>query len=201
MFYKRYIDDGFGIWTRSLQSLQEFARYANNIHRSIQIELHYSQEKIEFLDTWVKLENGRVYTDLYKRPSDKQLYLKKSSCHPYHTKTGLADGLALRIRLICEKDEDYSRHRKKLKVQPKKRGYAGKFVERQLQSVDNQKKEAFSATYTQVREERWGTFGNGIFQAPARHQRYPEKAFSNALQVRLAEESIPSTSYDSIQER
>ena len=59
MFYKRYIDDGFGIWTGSLQSLQEFARYANNIHSSIQIELRYSQEKIEFLDTWVKLENGR----------------------------------------------------------------------------------------------------------------------------------------------
>ena len=58
MFYKSYIDDGFGIWTGSLQSLQEFARYANNIHSSIQIELRYSQEKIEFLDTWVKLENS-----------------------------------------------------------------------------------------------------------------------------------------------
>ena len=64
MFYKRYIDDGFSIRTGSPQSLQEFARYANNIHRSIQIELCYSQEKIEFLDTWVKLENGQVYTDL-----------------------------------------------------------------------------------------------------------------------------------------
>ena len=51
----------------------------------------------------MKLENGRVYTDLYKKPSDKQLYLKKSSCHPSHTKTGLAYGLALRIRRICEK--------------------------------------------------------------------------------------------------
>ena len=55
-------------------------------YTAIQIELRYSQEKIEFLDTWVKLENGRVYTDLYKKPSDKQLYLKKSSCHPSHTK-------------------------------------------------------------------------------------------------------------------
>ena len=45
MFYKRYMDDGFGIWTRSLRSLQEFARYANNIYSSIQIELRYSQEK------------------------------------------------------------------------------------------------------------------------------------------------------------
>ena len=83
MFYKRYIDDRFGIWTGSLQSLQEFARYANNILSSIQIELRYSQEKIEFLDTWVKLENGRVYTNLYKKPSDKQLYLKKKFLPPF----------------------------------------------------------------------------------------------------------------------
>ena len=83
----------------------------------------------------MKLENGPVYTDLYKKPSDKQHYLKNSSCHP------LANGLALRIRRICEKDEDYSRHRKELKCQLRKRCYAGKFVEGQLQRVDNQKQE------------------------------------------------------------
>ena len=133
--------------------LQEFAQDVNNIHRSIQIELRYSQEKIEFLDTWVKLENGRVYTDLYKKPSDKQL--KKSSCQPSHTKTGLAFGLALRIRRIREKDEDYSRHRKELKGQLRKRGYAGKFVEIQLQRVDNQKREALlQPTHKSAKKDR-----------------------------------------------
>ena len=58
LFYKRYIDNGFGIWTGTLQSLQGFPRGANNIHSSIRIVLRYSQEKIEFHDTWVKLENG-----------------------------------------------------------------------------------------------------------------------------------------------
>ena len=98
MFYKRYIDDGFGIWTGTLETLQEFALYANTIHKNIQIELRYSQERIEFLDTWVNLQKGHVYTDLYKKPSDKQLYLQRSSCHPSHTKTGLAYGFGLRIR-------------------------------------------------------------------------------------------------------
>ena len=50
-FHTRYIDDWFGIWTGTLQSLQEFAGYANNIHSSIQNELRYSQEQVEFLDT------------------------------------------------------------------------------------------------------------------------------------------------------
>ena len=106
MFYKRYIDHGFGIWTCTLETLQEFVLYANTIHKNIQIELRYSQERIEFLNTWVNLQKGHVYTDLYKKPSDKKLYIQRSSCHPSHTKTGLAYGLSLRIRQICEKDDD-----------------------------------------------------------------------------------------------
>ena len=82
-FYKRYIDDGFGIRTGTLRYLQDFPRDANNIHSSIQIVLRYSQEKIEFLDTWVKRKNGRVYIDLYKKPSDKQLYLKQKLLPPF----------------------------------------------------------------------------------------------------------------------
>ena len=64
MFYKRYTNDGFGLWTGTLQSLQEFPRDANNIHSSIHIVLRYRQEKIESLDIWVKLKKGCVYTDL-----------------------------------------------------------------------------------------------------------------------------------------
>ena len=64
MLYKRYIDDGFGIWTGILVTLQEFTLYANQIHKNIKIELRYSQEKTEFLDTWVKVEKGHI-TQIY----------------------------------------------------------------------------------------------------------------------------------------
>ena len=81
-FYKRYIDDGFGIWDGDLQSLMDFKDYANKIHTNIKIQLRWSMDQIEFLDTLVKLENGHVYTDLYRKPTDKQLYLRNDSCHP-----------------------------------------------------------------------------------------------------------------------
>ena len=102
-FYKRFIDDGFGLWTGSLEMLEKFTEYANSIHRNIKIELRYSMEKIEFLDTWVHLEKGKVYTSLYRKPTDMQLYLHKTSNHPSCTKSGLAYGLGLRLRRICEK--------------------------------------------------------------------------------------------------
>ena len=84
-----------------------FAEHSNSIHSSIQVELRYDRKNIEFLDTLDKLENGHVYTDLYVKPSDKQLYLNSSSNHPPNTKKDLDYGLGLRIRRICEKESDY----------------------------------------------------------------------------------------------
>ena len=83
-----------------------------------------------------KIDNGHIYTDLYVKPTDKQLYLRQDSCHPSHTKKSLAYGLGIRIRRICERDDDYFKHRSDLKKQLRKRGYSGKLIEQQLQKVD-----------------------------------------------------------------
>ena len=82
-----------------------------------------------------------IYIDLYRKPTDKQLYLRNDSCHPSHTKKSLAYGLGLRLRRICEKDNDYYKHRTDLKKQLRKRGYSGKLIEQQLQKVDKLERE------------------------------------------------------------
>ena len=51
-------------------------------------------------------------------------------------KKSLAYGLGIRIRRICERDDDYFKHRSDLKKQLRKRGYSGKLIEQQLQKVD-----------------------------------------------------------------
>ncbi|XP_045208770.2 uncharacterized protein LOC123560670 [Mercenaria mercenaria] len=135
-FYKRFIDDGFGLWTGGIEKLKQFSEFANNIHQNIKVELRWSHQKLEFLDTLVRLENGNIYTELYRKPSDKQLYIQKTSCHPAHTKKALAYGLGIRIKRICEKVPDYIKHREELKQQLRKRGYSGREIEQQLQRVD-----------------------------------------------------------------
>ena len=80
--YKRFIDDGFGVWTGSEEELKEFAAFANLIHRNSKVELRYDPKQIEFLDTLVKIEGGHIYTDLYIKSTDKQLYLKAPHTTP-----------------------------------------------------------------------------------------------------------------------
>jgi len=154
IFYKRFIDDGFGLWTGGEKNLISFANFANTIHSDIKIELRYSRTRIEFLDTVVTLENGKVHTSLYKKPTDKQLYLYKTSNHPPNTKSGLAYGLGLRIKRICDREEDYQKHRGELKQQLRKRGYSSKEIERQLRKVDILDREALLQIQSIKAEEK-----------------------------------------------
>ena len=135
-FYKWFIDDGFGIWIGTAPELEAYSIHANSIHENIQVDLRYSPHSIVFLDTTVRMRNGHIYTDLYVKPTDKQLYIRKDSCHPPSSKRSLAYGLGLRIRRFCEQEGDYNKHRNDLKLQLRRRGYSGKFVEGQLQKVD-----------------------------------------------------------------
>ena len=51
--YKRFIDDGFGIWEHGQEALEQFYMHANSIHPNIRVELRYSAERIGILDTMV----------------------------------------------------------------------------------------------------------------------------------------------------
>ena len=53
------------------------------------------------MDTTVKIENGQLVTDLYKKPTDRCQYLLPSSCHPSHVSKNIPFSLAYRLVRIC----------------------------------------------------------------------------------------------------
>lgn len=136
IFYKRFIDDGFGIWTEGIDKLEEFKDHANKIHENIKVELRWSKEEVEFLDTLVKVKDGTLKTDLYVKPTDKHLYVNVQSSHPNNTKKAIPYGLGIRLKRICSENKDYLRHRKELKQQLRRRGYSSRYIEKQLVKVD-----------------------------------------------------------------
>ncbi|XP_062579651.1 uncharacterized protein LOC134241631 [Saccostrea cucullata] len=124
LFYLRYIDDIFGIWTGTEEELHDFHMTANNIHPNIQLDLRFSKTKIDFLDVSISLDNGFLTTDLYSKPTDKHMYLNKTSSHPESTKSSIPYGLGLRARRICSTEENYQSQRDKVKKNLRKRGYS-----------------------------------------------------------------------------
>lgn len=76
----RYIDDIFLIWTGDIQELQDFHSYLNTTDAEVNFTLTCSQEELHFLDTKVSVCNGKLFTSLYKKNTDRNTLLKFDSC-------------------------------------------------------------------------------------------------------------------------
>ena len=107
IFYKRFIDDGFGLWTHGSDELMKCIDYANKIHENIKVELRWNTTQIDFLNTKILLENDKITTDLYSKPTDKHQYVQYASDHPTNVKKAIPYGLGIRLRRICSDENKY----------------------------------------------------------------------------------------------
>jgi hypothetical protein len=128
----RFIDDIFFIWPHGETKLRAFMECANAINKSVQLTFEHSQCGVSFLDTQVNLVNGRLVTDLYRKPTDTQQYLHFDSCHPKSQKLPIAYSQALRINKICSNRSDAIRHCNDLKQALVRRGYPKGPVDRYI---------------------------------------------------------------------
>ena len=128
----RYIDDVFVIWLFGEQRLREFVDHLNSSHPSIKFTSEWSFRSIAFLDVMVTLDQGRITTDLYTKPTDTHQYLHKRSCHPGHCKSTIPYSQALRLRRICSDDDTYVTRTKELKQHLVNRGYEEVEVQDQM---------------------------------------------------------------------
>lgn len=149
LLFKRFIDDVIMVWRGTESQLLDFHHYMNNLVDTIHFSLEYSKNQIHFLDTWVKRDGNRLYTTLYRKPTDKNSCLHASSFHPEPTKKGLPYGQFLRIRRICQRDEDFSTEAQKLYQQFIQRGYTPQVLDSALTRVRSEGTRALLRTDTQ----------------------------------------------------
>ena len=65
LFYGRFIDDVFGIWTHGEETLLQFFDHANSCHRDIAFTYEYGIS-VPYLDVRATIANSQIVTDLYK---------------------------------------------------------------------------------------------------------------------------------------
>lgn len=89
IFYVRYIDDIFGIWTHGIDRLNHFFNLMNCHNPSIQLTLEHTEMtgKLAFLDTMLTIHPSGAYsTELYFKPMTAPIILHFTSAHPMSTK-------------------------------------------------------------------------------------------------------------------
>ena len=101
----RYIDDIF--WPHGEDELERFTRHLNS---TIKFTIEKSRTAVNFLDTTVSLENNRLETNLFVKPTNRNNYLPFDSAHLYHCKKGLPYSQFIWIRRICSKPLDFKQN-------------------------------------------------------------------------------------------
>ena len=120
-FMKRFLDDIFLVFCGSVENLHQFFEEINKIHENIKFNMTHTtpqscqpqppcscppMDSIPFLDTSCKIKNGKIVTDLYRKPTDKNQYLLTSSCHPLECLDSIPFSLSMRINRICMEETD-----------------------------------------------------------------------------------------------
>ena len=98
--------------------------------------------KIEFLDLEIIIENGKLETNLFVKPTNLQLYLDFFSNHPDHCKESLVYSQALRIIERCSKTDDTVHHLKVLREKLEMRNYPTKILDKKIAQAQKNKRGA-----------------------------------------------------------
>ena len=100
--FHRYLDDCFIVWPKSKWNLNAFEQEINSLHSSFKFTKESDSHEIAFLDILVYVENKKLFTDIYYKPTDTHQYLHFSSCHPRHTKHSIPYSQARRLCTIID---------------------------------------------------------------------------------------------------
>lgn len=98
--WKRFLDDCFVFWIKSVDDLKNFHSILNSIHASIQFTIETGTTKLPFLDILILKHGTDIITDIYYKNTDTHQYLTFDSCHPSHTKRNIPFNIARRICTI-----------------------------------------------------------------------------------------------------
>ena len=98
----------------------------------VKFTANISYNQVEFLDLVIKIENGKLKSDLFIKPTNLQLYLNYNSNHPEPCKTGIIYGQALRIVERCTDAQEASSHLENLENKLVERKYPKELVKKHI---------------------------------------------------------------------
>ena len=75
--------------------------FLNGLIPGIRFKPKIREDKIDFLDTMVTIENGYLITSPYSKPTDSKQYLVPSSVHKENIVNNIPKTVGMRLRRLC----------------------------------------------------------------------------------------------------
>jgi len=134
--FARFVDDIFLLWTEDKAKLDAYLEILNSCHNTIKFTFEISENSINFLDTTVYIENKKIQTKLYKKPTDNKKYLAFNSAHPKHVKKAIPYSQGLRIKRIVSDANNLDIELQILANKFIDRGYPKPLIEKELARIE-----------------------------------------------------------------
>ena len=136
VIWKRFIDDVFMLFRGSKSECEDLVNWLNGILPGVvKFKYEYSHQKIEFLDLEISIENGCIKTNLFIKPTNKQLYLDFNSNHPLPCRESIPYSQALRVVERCSTPEDRDAQLADLRAKFEERNYPSKLIEEKFEKA------------------------------------------------------------------
>lgn len=129
----RYVDDVFFLWTRSKEELEDFLAHINTVHPTIKFTLEYDTHVQKFLDVMVTRRDHQLETSIFRKPTDVDNTLLRSSYHPPGVFRGILTGHLLRLKRIITDETMYVKKSLELASEYAKQGYPKKEIDTALE--------------------------------------------------------------------
>ena len=110
-FYRRFIDDGIGIWQMNnvpTVAQTQWAEFKQDMQGWHGLNWTFTEPatKVDFMDLKISIVNNKVETTIFEKAQNLYLYIPPHSSHPKGVLTGLVFGQVLRIRRLCTHQGD-----------------------------------------------------------------------------------------------
>lgn len=111
LFYKRFIDDVFGIWLCDPDPVVDDNRWLDfqaDMNRDTGLTWDFSEKvtELDFMDMHLTIVNDCIVTSLYEKPLNLHLYIPPHSAHPPGLLPGIVYGSLFRIHTLCSDAKD-----------------------------------------------------------------------------------------------
>ena len=137
LFYVRFIDDCFGIWTHGVEELHKFHQKFCNLNPSIKLTMDFSDTSIHFLDTTTILKDNKLETMIYRKPTDRYTYLHPQSFHPPHIKQSIVYSQTIRYNRICSDSTTRKKQTNDLRGAFSDLGYKARLINQEMSKANN----------------------------------------------------------------
>ena len=123
-----YRDDMFDVEiTKTKEEINAFTDFLNGLIPGIRFKPKIREDKIDFLDTMVTIENGYLITSPYSKPTDSKQYLVPSSVHKENVVNNIPKTVGMRLRRLCsdrvEGDRIFAEYLDEYRAYMEARGY------------------------------------------------------------------------------